>query len=173
MKPMFYSLFALCFLMPTYAQTVDFIKELEPAILQCTYRCTMKLDTLGTDTKTDRMILRIGKNISQFYSYTAYRTDSIWKTSNGKRIWGNAMVRAIRSKNHAQMPNANMVTNDYIYKNYPEGKLSTYAQLGVTSVRIEEDYTGQDWTLQDSNKTLLGYPCQLATCSFRGRDYQA
>ena len=83
MKPMFYSLFALCFLMPTYAQTVDFIKELEPAILQCTYRCTMKLDTLGTNTKTDRMILRIGKNISQFYSYTAYRTDSIWKTSNG------------------------------------------------------------------------------------------
>lgn len=47
MKPMFYSLFALCFLMPAYAQTVDFIKELEPAILQCTYRCTMKLDTLG------------------------------------------------------------------------------------------------------------------------------
>ncbi|OUP33446.1 hypothetical protein B5F25_07585 [Bacteroides sp. An19] len=173
MKPMFYSLFALCFLMPTYAQTVDFIKELEPAILQCTYRCTMKLDTLGTNTKTDRMILRIGKNISQFYSYTAYRTDSIWKTPNGKRIWGNAMVRAIRSKNHAQMLNANMVTNDYIYKNYPEGKLSTYAQLGVTSVRIEEDYTGQDWTLQDSNKTLLGYPCQLATCSFRRRDYQA
>lgn len=119
------------------------------------------------------MILRIGKNISQFYSYTAYRTDSIWKTPNGKRIWGNAMVRAIRSKNHAQMPNANMVTNDYIYKNYPEGKLSTYAQLGVTSVQIEEDYTGQDWTLQDSTKTLLGYPCQLATCSFRGRDYQA
>ena len=113
MKPMLYSLFALCFLMPTYAQTVDFIKELEPAILQCTYRCTMKLDTLGTDTKTDRMILRIGQNISQFYSYTAYRTDSIWKTPNGKRIWGNAMVRAIRSKNHAQMPNANMVTNDY------------------------------------------------------------
>ena len=68
----------------------------------------MKLDTLGTDTKTDRMILRIGKNISQFYSYTAYRTDSIWKTPNGKRIWGNAMVRAIRSKNHAQMLNANM-----------------------------------------------------------------
>ena len=92
------------------------------------------------------MILRIGKNISQFYSYTAYRTDSIWKTPNGKRIWGNAMVRAIRSKNHAQMLNANMVTNDYIYKNYPEGKLSTYAQLGVTSVQIEEDYTGQDWT---------------------------
>lgn len=173
MRPMFYSLFMLCFLMPAYAQTVDFIKELEPAILQCTYRCTMKLDTLGTDTKTDRMILRIGKNISQFYSYTAYRTDSIWKTPNGKRIWGNAMVRAIRSKNHAQMLNANMVTNDYIYKNYPEGKLSTYAQLGVTSVRIEEDYTGQDWTLQDSTKTLLGYPCQLATCSFRGRDYQA
>ena len=173
MKQIVFSLLALCLLTSAHAQTAGFTKELEPAILQCTYRCTMKLDTLGTDTKTDRMILRIGKNISQFYSYTAYRTDSIWKTPNGKRIWGNAMVRAIRSKNHAQMLNANMVTNDYIYKNYPEGKLSTYAQLGVTSVQIEEDYTGQDWTLQDSTKTLLGYPCQLATCSFRGRDYQA
>lgn len=133
----------------------------------------MKLDTLGTDTKTDRMILRIGQNISQFYSYTAYRTDSIWKTPNGKRIWGDAMVRAIRSRNYDQMPNANMISNDYIYKNYPEGKLSTYAQLGVTSVLIEEDYAGQEWTLKDSTKTLLGYPCQLATCSYHGRDYQA
>ena len=52
MKPMLYSLFALCFLMPTYAQTVDFIKELEPAILQCTYRCTMKLDTLPVHHET-------------------------------------------------------------------------------------------------------------------------
>lgn len=31
----------------------------------------------------------------------------------------------------------------------------------------------QDWTLQDSTKTLLGYPCQLATCSYHGRDHQA
>ena len=110
---------------------------------------------------------------NQFYSYTAYRTDSIWKTPNGIRIWGDAMVRAIRSRNYDQMPHANMISNDYIYKNYPEGKLSTYAQLGVTSVLIEEDYTGQEWTLKDSTKTLLGYPCQLATCSYHGRDYQA
>ena len=140
MKQLIFSFLALCFLTSAHAQTVGFTKELEPAILQCTYKCTMKLDTLGTDTKTDRMILRIGQNISQFYSYTAYRTDSIWKTPNGKRIWGDAMVRAIRSKNYDQMPNANMISNDYIYKNYPEGKLSTYAQLGVTSALIEEDY---------------------------------
>ena len=108
MKQIVFSLLALCLLTSAHAQTAGFTKELEPAILQCTYRCTMKLDTLGTDTKTDRMILRIGKNISQFYSYTAYRTDSIWKTPNGKRIWGDAMVRAIRSKNYDQMPNANM-----------------------------------------------------------------
>ena len=134
MKQLIFSFLALCFLTSAHAQTVGFTKELEPAILQCTYKCTMKLDTLGTDTKTDRMILRIGQNISQFYSYTAYRTDSIWKTPN---------------------------------------KLSTYAQLGVTSALIEEDYTGQAWTLKDSTKTLLGYPCQLATCSYHGRDYQA
>lgn len=173
MKQLIFSFLALCFLTSAHAQTVGFTKELEPAILQCKYKCTMKLDTLGTDTKTDRMILRIGQNISQFYSYTAYRTDSIWKTPNGKRIWGDAMVRAIRSKNYDQMPNANMISNDYIYKNYPEGKLSTYAQLGVTSALIEEDYTRQDWTLKDSTKTLLGYPCQLATCCYHGRDYQA
>ena len=78
MKQIIFSLLALCFLTSAHAQTVDFIKELEPAILQCTYRCTMKLDTLGTDTKTDRTILRIGKNISQFYSYTAF-----WETDLG------------------------------------------------------------------------------------------
>ena len=48
------------------------------------------------------------------------------------------------------------------------------AQEQPEAIRIiEEDYTGQEWTLKDSTKTLLGYPCQLATCSYHGRDYQA
>ena len=85
MKQLIFSLLALCFLTSAHAQTVGFTKELEPAILQCTYKCTMKLDTLGTDTKTDRTILRIGKNISQFYSYTAFYSASGKTSANSIR----------------------------------------------------------------------------------------
>lgn len=39
--------------------------------------------------------------------------------------------------------------------------------------RYEEKWTGQEWTLQSDTATFLGYPCQRATCHWRGRDYIA
>ena len=39
--------------------------------------------------------------------------------------------------------------------------------------RYEEKWTGQEWKLADETQTILGHPCQRATCRWRGRDYIA
>ena len=39
--------------------------------------------------------------------------------------------------------------------------------------RYEEKWTGQEWKLTDDTQTILGHPCQKATCRWRGRDYIA
>ena len=54
------------------AQIEKTSKVLEPAVLECRYQCIQKLDTLGVTSVTDTMILRIGKNISQFYACSTF-----------------------------------------------------------------------------------------------------
>lgn len=156
----------------TRAQIEKHTRILEPSILVCQYDCVKKVDTLGTDTSEDRMILRIGKNASQFYAYSRFHNDSMCCDPKGKRMWGQMMVQAIRSRNYSSMP-ISRVISEYFYKNYPEGKITTLSSLGTTPCQIEEEYVPQDWKLADSTRTILGYSCQLAECHFRGRDYQA
>ena len=121
----------LCLLAtPVYlqAQIKQYTRVLEPSILVCQYECIKKVDTLGTDKDRERMILRIGKNVSQFYAYLAFYCDSMFYDPTGRRLWGQMMTQAIRTRNYASMPKSN-ITSNYYYKNYPEGKITTLALL--------------------------------------------
>lgn len=148
------------------------IESLEPSVLECKYELVMQYDTVDVSLRKDMMILRMGENVSQFYAYSAFYSDSLTSTPQGKKLWGQLMQQAIRTRNFAQMPTPE-ITGDYIYKNYPEGKLTTKTYLGTTPCIIEEAYEPQEWTLTDSTKVILDYTCQLAECTFRGRKYQA
>ena len=148
------------------------IQSLEPSILECKYELVMQFDTIDISLRKDMMILRIGESISQFYAYSAFYSDSLTSTPQGKKLWGQLMQQAIRTRNFTQMPTPE-ITGDYIYKNYPEGKLTTKTYLGTTPCLIEETYEPQEWTLIDSTKVILDYTCQLAECTFRGREFQA
>lgn len=155
-----------------HAQLEDKKKELEPCILECKYELVMQFDTVDVSQRKDMMLLRIGENVSQFYPYSTFYSDSLTSTPDGVKLWGQMMRQAIRSRNYAQMPTPE-ITREYLYKNYPTGKLTTKTYLGTTPCIIEESYETQDWTLLDSTKVILDYTCQLAECTFRGRTYQA
>lgn len=154
------------------AQIEQYTRVLEPSVLVCQYECVKKVDTLGTDKNCETMILRIGKKISQFYAYLSFYCDSMFNDPTGRRLWGQMMVQAIRSRNYASMPTSK-ITSNYYYKNYPEGKITTLALLGTTECLMEEEYISQDWKLADSTKIIHGYQCRLAECHFRGRNYHA
>ena len=154
------------------AQIEQYTRVLEPSVLVCQYECVKKVDTLGTDKNCETMILRIGKKISQFYAYLSFYCDSMFNDPTGRRLWGQMMVQAIRSRNYASMPTSK-ITSNYYYKNYPEGKITTLALLGTTECLMEEEYISQDWKLADSTKISHGYQCRLAECHFRGRNYHA
>ena len=135
------------------AQIEQYTRVLEPSVLVCQYECVKKVDTLGTDKNCETMILRIGKKISQFYAYLSFYCDSMFNDPTGRRLWGQMMVQAIRSRNYASMPTSK-ITSNYYYKNYPEGKITTLALLGTTECLMEEEYISQDWKLADSTKII-------------------
>jgi len=118
------------------------------------------------------MILRIGENTSQFFSYYTFYADSLLNDPTGNKLFSQLILEAVRTRDHSNRPGAR-TTNDYIYKRYPEGKIKTTSILTTTYFTFEEIYESQDWIIRDSVKTILDYECQLGECDFRGRKYYA
>lgn len=149
-------------------------KVLEPAVLECYYKLRMLRDTVSrNNVGNDLMILRVGKNVSQFFSWHTYTSDSLIATSGGAQKFGSSFIDALAKGNKANTPGVK-TTSDYIYKNYPKGRITLFCRDAVLSdYKLTEDYAVQSWEVKDSTKQILGYSCQLATCNFRGRCYHA
>lgn len=147
-------------------------KVLEPAVLECHYELSALRDTVSrSNIGRDLMILRVGKSISQFFSYYAYTSDSLLATSGGAEKFGNNFIDALTKGDKSTLPGVK-TTSDYIYKNYPKGRISLYCtDVALNYYRIVEDYTPQAWEVKDSTREVLGYKCQMATCNYRGRRY--
>lgn len=146
-------------------------QPIEPAILEVYYTLQMVKDTLAREKKLeDMMVLRIGKNSSQFFNHNRFYGDSLATDPEGKKLWGKLMIQAIRQRNFDAMPGSRTMGN-YIYKNYPDGKITTTDQLLTDFFQYEEDFQPQAWQITDSVKQILDFACQKAVCGFRGRHW--
>ena len=61
----------------------------------------------------------------------------------------------------------------YVYKNYPQGKMTVTDGISSQDYIYEDELNAQNWRILDSIKTILDYPCQKAECNFRGRHWTA
>ncbi len=115
----------------------------------------------------ETLMLKVGNKASQYYSYTRFVTDSLFreelKRNNG---------RITRQRTSADKTNEGMVTHR-IYKNYPAGKVTTLDQVASGRFRCEEAIEQPAWELSDDTLTVIGYPCHKAVCHFKGRDWTA
>ena len=61
-----------------------------------------------------------------------------------------------------------------VYNNYPTGKMTVITGLDLAGpFRHVEDVPDFKWKISDEHKQVMDYNCIKATCSFRGRDYEA
>jgi GLPGLI family protein len=58
-----------------------------------------------------------------------------------------------------------------MYKDYQENKLIYMEKQ--PQMCVEEPFAAFSWKLQEEYEEVLGYKCQKAICSFRGREYNA
>lgn len=61
----------------------------------------------------------------------------------------------------------------FVCKNHPQGKMTVTDGLSLQDYIYEDELNAQNWQFVDSTKTILDYPCQMATCDFRGRQWTA
>ena len=147
--------------------------RLEPATIEVHYRHTMQRDTMRRlATETDSMILRIGASASQFFSRHTFYYDSLWNDPDGRATAEALTLEAFRTRDHSKEPRVG-TTYDYLYKNYPAGRVTTTNEQFHVACRYDEATPSILWVMDDSVRTILGHPCRMATADFRGRHWTA
>lgn len=139
--------------------------SIDNTLITVQYEMTFIQDTLKPDKVAEEtMMLKIGKQSSVFYSYSRYITDSIVE-KNKARAAGLDVIREELAKYPSRVTYK-------VYKNCPVGKVSFLDQLAMNRFRCEEENEVQQWQIHPETTTILSYPCQKATCRFRGRDWE-
>lgn len=124
-------------------------------------------DTNEVDNRTeDLMILELGKTSSAFYSYNTFKADSAIKADINLGVPAGEMLA-----NRAKYGRKGQLYK--IFKNNDSKKIMVFDKIIFDEYRYEEDLNAQMWQLKEDLDTILGYPVQLATCSFGGRDFEA
>lgn len=139
-------------------------ETLAPETMEFVYDYRWCVDTtasLEDNYDSDNMLLQIGPGgLSKFSSYKNLTVDSLIMRSSPDQIAQAAM--------DGKLSNGEFMT---IYKNYPEGRLTHTEKICQDWFRYDEEMPALDWELTDSVTTVLGYECQSARCSFRGREW--
>lgn len=142
-----------------------FIAQYEMAYVQD----TSKPDEITEET----MILKVGERVSQFYSYTKFVSDSLFRIQMA-RSDGMMVRREGPGGGGGGGGSANQGQINYqIFKNYPAGKVTTLERIGPSQFRCEEANACPEWQVLPDTATMLDYLCYKATTHFKGRDYTA
>ncbi|NDV82649.1 GLPGLI family protein [Bacteroides sp. 51] len=130
------------------------------------YETKFMPDTLNPEKlQEETMMLKVGRQVSVYYSYAKYLTDSIIEVDKAT----GASMDMIRE--HLTQFSAKVSYK--IYKNYPAGKVTFQDQLVMNRFICEEDNEIPKWQIHPDTATILSYTCRKATCHFKGRDYEA
>ena len=146
---------------------------LDQTYLIAQYKHTWLFDTLKNEIRDDLIVLQIGKSRSKCYSYYTFQSDSLRSTPDGQKVWRELFTKAIEKDGikSTNFPYKRMKT--YVYKNYPQGKMTVTDGLSLQDYMYEDELHAQEWQMTDSTKTILDYTCQQAVCDFRGRYWTA
>lgn len=166
---------------------------LEPAILRVIYsfsqQATKERELIVI---TDTMALTVGQNYSVYYDWNKQRNDSIYKIKSDIPIEKIKSVNVMKDESALQTQlearqEPTFITDESkgesarIFKNRDRNEIITIdkgpSESGATVVQtylqVTEIIPPQDWTITEDTLTVLGYMCQKATTTFRGRNYSA
>lgn len=144
-------------------------KPIDYGKMECQYNYIYQSDTLKRTTKDDRLVLLVGSKVSKCYSYYSMQIDTTFSKPNWFEIVSAGINQALA--NHVDPPHKRMKA--YVYKNYPEGKMTVTDGLAMQDYIYTDSLNNIDWSISDSAKTILGYSVQMATCKYRGHHWTA
>ena len=150
------------------------LTTLDQASIRCHYQFVQK-DKAGL-LQIDTMTLDIGAQMSEYYDIAKQKQDSLFwvrqkliprnvptnVTVTSEEIVGGTSITSGRPKESARL-----------LKNRQTGEIIIIDVLFDNKYRFTETIRPQAWQIAADTATILGYFCQRATATFRGRSYEA
>lgn len=108
----------------------------------------------------DLLLLEVGSRRTKFYSYKTWQTDSLVRVTPPEQIMAN-------------LGSFHSGVRDELFRDQTTGRLTHTDQIGMDHLLYTEPLPAIDWELTEGERTILGYACRRARCTFRGRNYEA
>lgn len=108
----------------------------------------------------DLLLLQVGRNVSKCYSYKTWQTDSLVRVTPPEQVLAN-------------LESFHGGVQDIFLRDAAAGRLTHTDQIGMDHLLYTEPLPAIDWELTDGERTIVGYACRRARCTFRGRSYEA
>lgn len=108
----------------------------------------------------DLLLLQVGRNMTKFYSYKTWQTDSLVRVMPPEQVMAN-------------LGSFHGGVRDELFRDRKAGRLTHTDQIGMDHLLYTEPLPAIDWELTDDERTILGYACRRAIGTFRGRNYEA
>lgn len=158
---------------PTQA-TANGTQTIDTAHHKITYHLKFLRDSINMTFKEDFNIVQIGANFTKNYCYQTFHADSLWyDTNGGQQIIIDRMMEAAKNKNSDVGIFSKGIYKFYIYKDYQKAKITVTDHVSSYPFIYDDELKPQDWTVLEDTMSILGYSCQKAVCSYRGRDWEA
>jgi GLPGLI family protein len=179
----FVPLFLLLLLVLGRAAQAKAPKPIDVAQFKCTYRFKFLTDSMQkTYRDKDLYVVEIGAHSTKSYCYQTFYVDSLNSTPSGRAKHSaefNARLRSLPSNpSGAEIKNvldglSRGWFQFYVYKDYQKEKITITDNISLNYFTYEDELKPQDWTVGEDTMEMLGYTCQQATCTFRGRNWEA
>ena len=154
----------------------NWVRDTEPTILEVYYTRTQVTDTTKRDTDyyNEETMLRIGKGKSLYGSVPRYNRDSLMYCAPDLywQMEAASFEKDPREHDRTALQRSGRYSS-WIYKNYPEGKVTETAYFDMEDWHYEEDWEKPEWEISDESKEIMGYQCFKATTDYRGRRWTA
>lgn len=144
----------------TYDTTEPSSEVLDTTRFVVSYRMLYHQRPENEQPMEDLLLLQVGRNVTKFYSYKTWQTDSLVRVTPPEQVLAN-------------LGSFHGGVQDVIFRDQKAGRLTHTDQIGMDHLLYTEPLPDCGWELADGERTILGYACRRATCTFRGRNYEA
>jgi GLPGLI family protein len=158
-------------------------KPIDVAKFRCTYRFRFLTDSIRKEYRDkDLYVVEVGEHITKSYCYQTFYVDSLNSTPVGRARHSAEFEERFRSlppnPSGAEIANALSGLSRgrfqfYVYKDYEKEKITINDNVSVHYFTYEDELRPQEWSVGEDTAEILGYTCQKAVCTFRGRIWTA
>lgn len=144
----------------TYNTTEPSSEVLDTTRFVVSYRMLYHQRPENEQPMEDLLLLQVGRNVTKCYSYKTWQTDSLVRVTPPEQVLAN-------------LGSFHGGVQDVIFRDPKAGRLTHIDQIDMDHLLYTEQLPDCGWKLADGERSILGYACRRARCSFRGRNYEA